>query len=107
MQPTIGQRTCVRSVNAVTCCTIGRTIWRSAGSLTVGARQSAISSLLRHVPGIEPRAGIETDFATQLRAVETRVDGYIAALEDAQGIGASASVLENLLASPLLFHAGA
>ena len=38
---------CARSANAATCCTIGRTIWRSAGSLTAGARQSAISSSAR------------------------------------------------------------
>ena len=38
---------CARSVNAVTCCRIGRTIWRSAGSLTAGVRQTAISSSVR------------------------------------------------------------
>jgi hypothetical protein len=43
----------------------------------------------------------------QLRAVETRVDGYIMAVEDAQGNGAARAHLENLLASPLLFRAGA
>ena len=36
-----------RSVNAATCCRIGRTIWRSAGSRIADARQSAISSLAR------------------------------------------------------------
>ena len=76
--------------------------------ITAGARQSAISShhlFFGTYPALIP--ALASDFATQLRAVETRVDGYIAALEDAQGNGASASVLENLLASPLLFHAGA
>ena len=38
---------CARSANAATCCTIGRTIWRSAGSLTAGGWQSAISSSAR------------------------------------------------------------
>jgi hypothetical protein len=47
IRPAIGSKTCARSVNAATCCTIGRTIWRSAGSLTAGARQSAISSSVR------------------------------------------------------------
>jgi len=41
---------CARSVNAAICCTIGRTIWRSAGSLTAGARRSAISSSARIRP---------------------------------------------------------
>ena len=35
--PTNNRLKNLRSVNAATCCTIGRTIWRSAGSLTADA----------------------------------------------------------------------
>jgi hypothetical protein len=34
-------------VSAATCCTIGHTIWRSAGSLTGGGWQPAIFSSVR------------------------------------------------------------
>jgi len=37
-------RTCAPSVNAATCCTIGRIAWHSAGSRTGGVWQTAIFS---------------------------------------------------------------
>jgi hypothetical protein len=49
-RPTI----CARFVSAATCCTIGRTIWRSAGSLTGGGWQPAIFSSAPY-PALSPR----------------------------------------------------
>ena len=50
IRPTIGRPICGRCASAVTCCMTGLTIWRSAGSLTVGALRWATSFLALMFP---------------------------------------------------------